>query len=870
MTSYVSKPERNRATGTWTIYLARKLTAPDGEFLGLVAGAMELAYFEKFFGSIALRPDGAISLFRRDGLLLARYPQRDLPGTSYAQGALFKTVLTHANQGVVRLSSIVDGEERLIAGHSLAHYPVVVAVGTTVAAALADWRRWAIYLIGAAALTIIMIAGIIVLSVRQFKNYELLVQARAEKAEAEKLREKKLQLDTALNNMRHGLLLFDSESRLALCNQRYLKMYGLSPETTTPGCTLRDLLCQRKAVGTFKGDPDQYMAKLVDHGQVESKVVQLPDGRMISVTNAPAPDGGWVSTHEDVTEQRRAEMERDRSQKFLNTIIENVPAPIFVKEASGLRYVLVNRAGENFWGVSRAKIIGKTSYEIFAKEEADLIAARDEQLLQSDQPFFDEREIRTPCNGVRSIVSKRLVVSDDDGKSRYVIGVIEDVTERKRAEERIAHLAHYDALTNLPNRILLCGRLEQELSHVRRGGQLAVLYLDLDYFKSVNDTLGHSTGDELLKAVAGRLRGCLRDIDIIARLGGDEFAIVQTALEQPTDAAILAQRIRDEMIQAPYELNGNQVVIDVSVGIALAPNDGTDVDQLLKSADMALYGAKADGRGTYRYFEPEMDARMKTRRALEVDLRRALANGEFELYYQPLVSLQSNEVSGCEALLRWHHPERGLISPAEFIPVAEDTGLIIPIGEWVLRQACTHAAAWPDDIKVAVNISPVQFRNQTLAQIVVSTLAASGLPPHRLELEITESVLMQNNEATLRTLHQLRELGVRIAMDDFGTGYSSPSYLRSFPFSKIKIDRSFISDLSNSADSLKIVQAVAGLAGALNMITTAEGVETDRQREIVCAAGCTEMQGYLYSRPRPLEEILRLVMPRAESAESAA
>jgi PAS domain S-box-containing protein len=417
LTSYVSKPERNRATGTWTMYLARKLTAPNGELLGLVTGAMELAYFEKFFGSIALGPDGAISLFRRDGILLARYPQRDLPGSSYGQGALFETVLSRANKGTIRLTSIIDGKERLIAGHSLAHYPVVVAVGTTVAAALADWRHLANYLIGAATLTIIVIAGIIILSVRQFKNFELLVQARAEKVEAEKVRQQKLQLDAALNNMRQGLLLFDSESRLVLCNQRYLKMYGLSPETTRPGCTLRDLLCQRKAVGTFKGDPDQYIAKLVDYGKVETKVVQLPDGRMISVTNAPAQNGGWVSTHDDVTEQRRVEKELDRSQNFLNTIIENVPAPIFVKEASGLRYVLINRAGENFWGISRDKMIGKTSHEIFAKEEADLIAARDEQLLRSDQSCFDEREICTPRNGIRSIVSKRLVVSDADGKS---------------------------------------------------------------------------------------------------------------------------------------------------------------------------------------------------------------------------------------------------------------------------------------------------------------------------------------------------------------------------------------------------------------------------------------------------------------------
>jgi predicted signal transduction protein with EAL and GGDEF domain len=322
--------------------------------------------------------------------------------------------------------------------------------------------------------------------------------------------------------------------------------------------------------------------------------------------------------------------------------------------------------------------------------------------------------------------------------------------------------------------------------------------------------------------------------------------------------------------QKPYELNGHQVVIDVSIGIALSPNDGTDSDQLLKSADMAMSGAKSEGRGTYRYFEPEMDARMKTRRTLEVDLRKALINGEFELHYQPLVNLQNNEVSGCEALLRWHHPERGMISPAEFIPVAEETGLIVSIGEWVLRQACAEAATWPDGVKVAVNLSPVQFRNQALTQVVISTLAASGLSPHRLELEITESVLLQNNEATFGMLHQLRELGVRIAMDDFGTGYSSLSYLRSFPFDKIKIDRCFINDLSKKVDSLAIVRAVVGLASSLNMVTTAEGVETQQQMEIVRALGCTEMQGYFFSRPKPAAEISRLFLSCAGRAISAA
>jgi diguanylate cyclase (GGDEF)-like protein/PAS domain S-box-containing protein len=683
-------------------------------------------------------------------------------------------------------------------------------------------------------------------------------------ASEERLRSSNLRLDAALNNMRQGLLLFDSESRLVLCNEHYLKMYSLSPETAKPGCTPRDLLSQRIAAGTFQGDPDRYITNLVDHGKVETALVQLPDRRMISVRNAPTPNGGWVSTHDDVTEQKRVEQERDRSQKFLNTIVENAPIPIFVKEASGLRYVLVNRAGEKFWGTSRAEMIGKTSHDIFAREEADLIAARDEQLLQSDQPSFDERQIHTPRNGIRNIVSRRLTVREDDGKSRYVVGVIEDVTERRLVEKRIAHMAHHDALTDLPNRVLLRERLEQELTYVRRGGQLAVLYLDLDHFKSVNDTLGHSTGDELLKAAGDRLRGCLRDADFIARLGGDEFAIIQTTWEQPADAAVLAQRLRDEMVRSPFELNGHQIVVDISVGVALAPNDGADADQLLKSADMALYGAKSEGRGTYRFFEPDMDARMKRRRALEVDLRNALVNGEFELCYQPIVNVQNNQVSCCEALLRWHHPERGTILPAEFIPVAEDTGLMVPIGEWALRQACTDAAAWPNGIRVAVNVSPVQLRNETWSQIVVGALAASGLSPNRLELEITESVLMQNNEATLRTLHRFREAGVRIAMDDFGTGYSSLSYLRSFPFDKIKIDRSFVDDLLNSADTLKIVQAIASLASGLNMITTAEGVETERQLEIIRAAGCNEIQGYLFSPPRPAVEILRLILPGAE------
>jgi diguanylate cyclase (GGDEF)-like protein len=439
----------------------------------------------------------------------------------------------------------------------------------------------------------------------------------------------------------------------------------------------------------------------------------------------------------------------------------------------------------------------------------------------------------------------------------------DDITTRRQAEAQIAHMAHHDALTDLPNRFLLREELEAALLRARRGERVAVLYLDLDQFKGINDTLGHSKGDELLKGVADRLRSCVRETDTVARLGGDEFAVIQTAIRAPEDAARLARRIR-ETLATPFELDGHHVITDASIGISIAPDDASDPDHLLKNADMALYGAKSDGRGTFRFFEPDMDARMTGRRAIEGDLRNALAENQFELYYQPLINLERNEICGCEALLRWHHPERGLMAPAEFVPIAEETGLIVPLGEWVLKTACAEAATWPDHITISVNVSPVQFKSEALVLTVIGALAVSGLAPHRLAIEITEAVLMRDNEATLATLHQLRDLGVRIVMDDFGTGYSSLSYLRSFPFDKIKIDRSFINDLSERADAGIIVQAVANLAASLNMTTTAEGAETPGQLEKIRALGCTEMQGYLFSRPKRAADIARMFEPEAE------
>jgi diguanylate cyclase (GGDEF)-like protein len=387
---------------------------------------------------------------------------------------------------------------------------------------------------------------------------------------------------------------------------------------------------------------------------------------------------------------------------------------------------------------------------------------------------------------------------------------------------------------------------------------VAVHLLDLDHFKTVNDTLGHPTGDKLLKMVTQRLRQLVRETDTIARMGGDEFAVLQVAIAQPADATVLALRII-ETVSAPYDLDGTQVVIGTSVGIAIGPVDGLTPDELIRNSDLALYRAKADGRSTYRFFGPEMDAQMQVRRTMEYDLRKALAAGEFELHYQPVVNLGTDEISGVEALIRWRHPEKGLIPPNTFIPVAEEIGFIIQIGEWALREACAAARNWPDHIRIAVNLSPIQFRNPGFVQIVISALAASGLMPERLELEITEGMLLQDNEATLSTLFQLRALGVRIAMDDFGTGYSSLSYLQSFPFDKIKIDRSFVKDIAEGVGSLNIVRAVAAMANGLGMTTTAEGVETKEQLDTVRAEGCTEMQGFLFSRPLPLADLEQLL-----------
>jgi diguanylate cyclase (GGDEF)-like protein len=612
------------------------------------------------------------------------------------------------------------------------------------------------------------------------------------------------------------------------------------------------------------------MAERLGAGDLRARV--LPPyprgelGSLITVLNGTADSLERQRCNiEDLNEKLRhsQRLEALEAQR-LDIAVNNMPLGLLLYDEAQ-RITVCNQRYIEMYGLSTDIVKPGCSFR-------DLIAHRKQ--IGSFNGNIDEY-----CSSVLSTVARgkvsRSIAQATDGRSiEYVnqplasggwITTMEDISERKRSEERITHLAHYDALTDLPNRALFREQLDHALNGVRHGAQLALFYIDIDQFKSVNDSLGHSVGDELLRAVAARLQACLRSTEFVARLGGDEFAIIQTAVASKADTSDLVARIY-QAISEPIDCVGQLLIADFSVGVALAPQDGTDPDQLLKNADLAMYDAKADGRRTYRFFEPRMDARARALHALELDLRKAIADGGFELHYQPVVNLLSNKVTGCEALLRWFHPILGAISPAEFIPVAEETGLINQLGDWVLTRACAEAATWPDQIKVAVNVSPIQFRSQALALKVAAALAASGLPAHRLELEVTETVLIRDDDVALTMLHHLRALGVRIALDDFGTGYSSLKYLQQFPFDKIKIDRCFIKDVAESEGSACIVQAVVTIAGARRMQTTAEGVETEEQRQMLVKLGCTEMQGYLFRPAMPATEIAQLLWLPGERA----
>jgi diguanylate cyclase (GGDEF)-like protein len=717
---FIGSLSKNTGNGKLSLFIARRINGTNGGFLGLVLAVVDIESLSRIYQAAGEHSKEAVTLLRRDGTMLMRYPNPGATiGVKLPQRSPWYARVTEGGGDYVT-PGILDGQSSsLVSVHLLHDYPLVVDLLVEETNVFAQWHGDAVFIASFALAAGLGFSGLFWMLARQFRR-----QVNQNST-----------LDTVLSNITQGVCFFDSAKRLLLWNRRYADIYNLPYEAMCAGRSLAEIVTYRDAAGS---GPEQSVSDYLDlqvrfaaASQPSNTVVTLKNRRSVAIWYQPMPGGGWVATHEDVT-------------------------------------------------------------------------------------------------------------------------------ERQRAAANIVFMARHDALTMLPNRVLFRERMEQALDMASRGSQFAVFCLDLDKFKQVNDTMGHPVGDCLLVAVADRLRACVREGDTVARLGGDEFAIIQLAVHQPDDAEILASRIIAAFSQ-PFDLDGGQIMAGVSIGATVAPGDSASFETLMRDADIALYLAKTEGSGTARFFEPEMDARIQMRRLLEQDIQGAITRNEFELYYQPQVNLAENRIVGFEALLRWHHPVRGLISPLDFIPVAEETGMIVAIGEWVLRTACLEATSWPDDINVAVNLSPVQFMKSGLIGAVQAALAASGLLPNRLELEITESVLLRDTAETMAALHQLRSIGISVALDDFGTGYSSLNYLRSFPFSKIKIDQSFVRDLIKNKESMSIVRAVIGLGQSLGIKTTAEGVETEGQLDRLREEGCTEIQGYYLSRPRPADEVPTLI-----------
>jgi diguanylate cyclase (GGDEF)-like protein/PAS domain S-box-containing protein len=793
-----------------------------------------------------------------------------------------------------------------------------------------------------------------------------------------RLSEKNTLLDAALNNMTHGLMMFDAAGGVILFNQRYVDLYRLPTGAVKLGMTMREVIDLRIANGAFNLDPDEYCRDVlasIDRGVSSRRIVEMEDGRTIAVVGEPLATGGWVATHQDITEERRAESELRATREFFNTVLESVPSAIAVKDAWDKKFVFINRAAEGHFGMARDQVIGRTTHELFPPRAAAIIVQRDDDLLAAGtEKFYDTHAIPTPHKGQRFVTSRRILIRDEKAEPRYVLNVIEDVTDRKQkddelhrtrtfldsivenvpamltvknaqslryalvnraaeqlfgvareemigktafevfprdstaafdamdrevvaggmlraveehlferpdgskrllttrkllvrgedntaqyvltlsedmtdrklARDQIAHMARHDTLTDLPNRASFNDQLAAVLESASSDTMFAVLSLDLDRFKEANDVFGHAAGDVLLCETARRL-GEAADGAFLARLGGDEFALIVAEGTQPATAEALAERLMAAMA-LDMTVGEHSLRIGLSIGIAVYPSDGKDATALLANANAALYRAKEAGRGTIRFFEAHMDAHLRDRRALQHDLRRAIEHGELALHYQPQARI-GGEILGFEALVRWHHPSRGVISPGTFIPLAEESGLIMQMGEWVLREACREAASWPKPLQIAVNLSPVQFRDGDLPATVHEILLETGLTPDRLELEVTEGVLISDFARGVSILRRLKLLGARIAMDDFGTGYSSLSYLQSFPFDKIKIDRTFIANLTDNHYSATIVRAVIGLGRGLGLPVMAEGVETAEQLAFLARESCDEVQGYLIGRP---------------------
>ena len=972
---FISAPMIGRLSGRTSVQLTRRLTAPDGAFGGAILATLDIPRLEKFYASIDLGAGGVISLVGTDGIIRARSGSdpaaKDFVGRSIRDTQLFslyreRPAGSYWNKD--NRAGRIDGISRLISYHVVDGFPLVAVVGLPENDIFQqeNTAEREYYLIAA----LLTIAVIVVTGIGAIRRRKLALAVTA-------LEQTNLRFDAALENMAHGLCLFDAAGRLVVCNERYREMFKLPADLARPGAPLVALVDHRAANGMYMGNPEDYVRELLTTmacGASLSQEVTTGDGRIVLVRNQPMPDGGWVATHEDITEakqkeasfrllfdnnpvpmwvfdrdslqflavnnaaiaaygysheqfmamtvldvrpgevreklaaffktlpevqrdervgrhqkadgttmivsvfsqaltyqnhraqlvavhdvtqQQLAEDELRRTRKFLDTIIEHVPLPISVKDvraaptdAAHGRFMLVNHAFEEQLGDPRAELIGKTLHEVYAKERADNVVSSDNATLGSDQTVLIREHTIPTRKGPRIMSAMKVAVRDDAGQPQYLLTVLEDVTDRRRVEQRIARMAHHDPLTDLPNRAAFNERLSATLARASTNDeQFAILSVDFDRFKEVNDVFGHAVGDALLCQIAKRLQAAAGEA-FIARLGGDEFSFIVDG-PQPAAASDLAERLLAATAD-DVEVGGLKLRIGLSIGAAIYPTDSTDLGRLMNNADAALYRAKSEARGTLRFFEAEMDTRLRERLALQNDLRTAIDRGELRLHFQPQLRM-SGETTGFEALVRWQCPKRGLIPPKTFIPIAEDSSLIIAVGEWVLREACREAASWPRPLRVAVNVSPIQFRYGDLPRLVHSLLLETGLSPDRLELEITESVMISDFARAVSILRRLKTLGVRIAMDDFGTGYSSLSFLQSFPCDMIKIDGTFVRDLEHQ-HSRAIVRAVIGLGRSLATPTLAEGVETDAQHAWLAQEGCDEVQGYLTGRPLPIED----------------
>ena len=693
-----------------------------------------------------------------------------------------------------------------------------------------------------------------------------------------------LLLDAALENIPYGFCVWSPQFRLVMWNKNWRDLYGFRLDQVRRGMSLEEVVELSARLGNHpeqgaQGFYEAYTAELLgNRGGARYKSQEVVHGgRIIETAHVYSDALGWVVTHEDVTDEiarteivAKRKLELERQNIRLDAAVNNISQGLCMFDPKG-RLVICNQPYIKIYNLPERLHKPGTQLEDILGHLFDVgmssSGTREEYIVWRREVIARREYGKT----VHELNGRVILMQHHPMKDGGWVSTHEDITEQRQNEARIRHLARHDALTDLPNRIEFLEQMAKTEAGLGRGEMAAVLYLDLDHFKAVNDTLGHAVGDEVIKQASARLWGTTRETDLLARLGGDEFAILMRPVDNAGDAAKVADRII-KAISAPMSIAGQQIEIGVSVGIALGPGDGIKTDTLVKNADLALYKAKSEGRSTYHFFEAGMDAALQQRRSIEAGLRLALQRQELRLVYQPLLGLTENRVTCVEALLRWDHDDR-TISPVEFIPIAEETGLIVPIGEWVLREACRTAATWPGEVRVAVNLSPIQFKSRDLVGLVKSALSEARLPATRLELEITESLFLAESESVLKALHELRAMGVRISMDDFGTGYSSLSYLRSFPFDKIKIDRSFMADLTSRQDSQAIIRAVIGLGQSLGMSTTAEGVETEEQLAMVRAEGCSEVQGFLFSPPLPpaaLASLLRgevkVVTPAARKA----